>query len=361
MIKNLMQGLVNESAMITGHESGIFLENGIITACSDLMQVGTVHPHTASVLNHPGISFFLGDSTYHKLILRDKTECILYIASTCEHNLKSLAFMAMGVMNMKTFYDEKFSKTAFLKNLIQGGLQSNEFSGRAKELHISYSVPRTVYFIKVSGIREGDPYEVILSMFPNKVKDFVIKIDDDETVLIKELRTKTYENEILLDAKTITDTVNSELMIKVKLGIGNTAMNLAGLQKAFEEAKAALEIGNIFESESSVFHYSRLGLGRLFFNLPMEHSRIFLDDVFKGASLDFLDNETMSTVRKFLENNLNVSETSRQLFIHRNTLVYRLDKIQKMTGLDLKRFDDAVIFKVSLLVKNYLDKVFKKW
>ena len=82
---------------------------------------------------------------------------------------------------------------------------------------------------------------------------------------------------------------------------------------------------------------------------------MFLSEVFKKGSIESLDQETLSTIQKFFENNLNVSETSRKLFVHRNTLVYRLDKIRRLTGLDLKEFDDAIVFKVALMVVKYLN------
>jgi len=191
-------------------------------------------------------------------------------------------------------------------------------------------------------------------LFPSKNKDFVIVLDDENTVLIKELKPDFEQKEISKIAKIIIDTLSSEL-VKAKVGVGTVVDNIKDIGKSYKEAEMALLIGGIFDDDKQVNDYNKLGIGRLIYQLPTTSCTLFLNEVFKEGSFESLDQETMFTIQKFFENNLNVSETSRQLYIHRNTLVYRLDKIQKITGLDLRMFDDAIIFKVAMLVKKYLD------
>ena len=154
--------------------------------------------------------------------------------------------------------------------------------------------------------------------------------------------------------KTIADTLNSEFYAKVTIGIGTVVENIKDLARSYKEAQVALEVGKVFDTEKNIISYENLGIGRLIYQLPTTLCEMFLQEVFKNGSLDNLDRETLLTIQSFFENNLNVSETSRKLFVHRNTLVYRLEKIRKITGLDLREFDHAITFKVALMVKRYL-------
>ena len=117
----------------------------------------------------------------------------------------------------------------------------------------------------------------------------------------------------------------------------------------------ALDVGKIFYSHKKVIAYGNLGIGRLIYQLPLPLCKMFIKEIFDDKTPDDFDEETLTTINKFFENNLNVSETSRQLYIHRNTLVYRLDKLQKSTGLDLRVFEDAITFKIALMVVKYMN------
>ena len=155
-------------------------------------------------------------------------------------------------------------------------------------------------------------------------------------------------------ARNVEDTLKNELFIKCVIGIGTVATHLRELADAYKEAQTAIDVGKVFDTEKSIINYENLGIGRLIYQLPTTLCEIFLSEVFKKSSIDALDQETLFTINKFFENNLNVSETSRKLFVHRNTLVYRLEKIKKLTGLDLRQFDHAIVFKVALMVRKYL-------
>ena len=196
--------------------------------------------------------------------------------------------------------------------------------------------------------------EIVRSIFPAKTKDFVTAVDEHSIILVKELREKETMDEIEKIAKMISDTLSTELNVKVYISIGTVVSDLKDVSRSYKEAKMALEVGKIFENEKLIVNYEKLGIGRLIYQLPLSLCKMFIKEVLHGLTMDDFDEETLATVNKFFENNLNVSETSRQLYIHRNTLVYRLDKLQKMTGLDLRNFDDAIIFKITLMVSKYM-------
>jgi len=195
---------------------------------------------------------------------------------------------------------------------------------------------------------------MLSGMFPDKQQDFVLSINETDIAIVKQIAPGTEKAELLQTAQTIEQTLRSELFVKTVIGISTVAGHLRELADAYKEAQVAIEVGKVFETEKTIINYENLGIGRLIYQLPTTLCEIFLSEVFKKNSIDTLDQETLFTINKFFENNLNVSETSRKLFVHRNTLVYRLEKIKKLTGLDLREFDDAIIFKVALMVKKYL-------
>ena len=199
------------------------------------------------------------------------------------------------------------------------------------------------------------PFEMLQNMFPDKSHDYVISVGEHDIVLVKELKPGTEMREIEKMAVNIADTLSTEFYTKVSIGISTIVENIKDLAKAYQEAQVALEVGKVFETEKNIVSYENLGIGRLIYQLPTTLCEIFLQEVFKKGNLETLDRETLMTIQCFFENNLNVSETSRKLFVHRNTLVYRLEKIRKLTGLDLREFDHAITFKVALMVRKYLD------
>ncbi len=196
--------------------------------------------------------------------------------------------------------------------------------------------------------------EIVRGIFPAKTKDFVTAVDEHSIILVKELREKEPLDEIDRIARMIEETLNAETSSRVYISSGTIVSDLKDVSRSYKEAKMALEVGKIFETEKFIVNYEKLGIGRLIYQLPLPLCRMFIKEVLHGLTMDDFDDETLATVNKFFENNLNVSETSRQLYIHRNTLVYRLDKLQKMTGLDLRNFDDAIIFKITLMVSKYM-------
>ena len=226
---------------------------------------------------------------------------------------------------------------------------------RAKELHVAAEVPRGVFVIRpVEGRSEAISLEVVQNLFPDRQNDFVISVGETDVALIPQMPESTTNKELEKVATTIEEALREDGESHVFVGIGTLALHLRDLAKSYKEAQIAIEVGKVFDTERYVINYENLGIGRLIYQLPTTLCEMFLQEVFKKTPIDALDQETLFTIYKFFENNLNVSETARKLFVHRNTLVYRLEKIKKLTGLDLREFDDAITFKVALMVKKYL-------
>lgn len=352
----IFQNLIYQFKEIIDCEMGIIDENSLILASSNGKNVGELHPAAAEVLKSRQSRVVSDDTSFQKIYNKNKLDYLVYIKCTGEEAFNYLSLMAINISNIKFYFDEKFDKCNFIKNIILDNILPGDIPLKAKELHLPANAYRVVFLVRTVKSRETYTHDIIQGLFPNKQKDFVIMIDEENTVLIKEVKSLDEQKEIGKISKIIVDTLNSEIMVKAYVGIGTVADNLKDIAKSYKEAQLALLIGYIFDNDKYIMNYNNLGLGRLIYQLPNTLCKLFLNEVFSNGSFDTLDKETITTIQKFFENNLNVSETSRQLYVHRNTLVYRLDKIQKITGLDLRNFDDAIIFKVAMLVKRYLDK-----
>jgi carbohydrate diacid regulator len=352
----LFQGLINQITEFMDGNYGVMDAKGLILGCSDESLTGSTHHVISEVLSCKKLFCEAQGQLFQKIYLKGKLEFIVFIDMEDEKSKQLLSMLAVNIINIRSYYEEKFDKSNFFKSIITDNILPGDIHLKARELHIPFDVYRAVFLIKIEQVKDVQAYEVIQSLFPKRVKDFVIALDDENTVLIKELKSEDDYKEVDKTAKAIIDTLNTEIMVKAWIGIGSIVSNVRDIGRSFKEAQTALRIGSIFENDKSIINYNNLGIGRLIYQLPTTMCKLFLREVFKEGSLESLDNEMILTINKFFENNLNVSETSRQLYVHRNTLVYRLDKIQKVTGLDLRNFDDAIIFKVSMLVKKYLDK-----
>ena len=264
----------------------------------------------------------------------------------------SMAYIALN--NAKVFYEEKHDRGTFVKNIIMDNILPGDIYIRAKELHFATDAPRAVFLVRQVGHGDVATVDVLSGMFTDKLQDFVLSINETDIAVIKQIEPETEAEELEKIAEQIEETLKNELFVKTVIGIGTVAEHLRSLADAYKEAQTAIDVGKVFDTEKSIINYENLGIGRLIYQLPTTLCDIFLTEVFKKNSIDSLDQETLFTINKFFENNLNVSETSRKLFVHRNTLVYRLEKIKKLTGLDLREFDHAIVFKVALMVKKYL-------
>lgn len=261
---------------------------------------------------------------------------------------------AFQIQNLIVAYKERFDKDSFIKNLLLDNLLRVDMYTRAEKLHIETDVKRVVYIIETKHEKDTNALETVRTLFANKTRDFITAVDEKSIILVKEVKGNESYEELDKTADVIIDMLSTEAMSAAHVSYGTIVNDIREVSRSYKEAKMALDVGKIFYSNKNVVAYNRLGIGRLIYQLPIPLCQMFIKEIFEGKAPDDFDDETLSTINKFFENSLNVSETSRQLYIHRNTLVYRLDKIQKITGLDLRVFDDAITFKIALMVVKYM-------
>lgn len=261
---------------------------------------------------------------------------------------------AFQIQNLLVAYKERFDKDNFIKNLLLDNLLLVDIYNRAKKLRIDTEARRVVFIVETKYEKDNSAMETIKSLYASKPKDYITAIDEKNIIIVKEIKeAETYED---LDhvAKTLVDMLNVEAMSQVRVSYGNIIHEIKDVSRSYKEAKMALEVGKIFYADKIIVPYNNLGIGRLIYQLPIPLCQMFMREVFGEQLPDTFDEETLTTINKFFENNLNVSETSRQLYVHRNTLVYRLEKLQKSTGLDIRVFDDALTFKIAMMVVSYM-------
>lgn len=262
---------------------------------------------------------------------------------------------AFQIQNLLVAYKERYDKDNFIKNLLLDNLLLVDIYNRAKKLHIEAQVKRVVFLVETKHEKDANALETVKGLYAGKTTDFITQVDEKNIILVKEVKAgETYED-MERTAKVLVDMLNTEAMTTVHVSYGTMVSEIKDVSRSYKEAKMALDVGKIFYSDRNVIAYSSLGIGRLIYQLPMPLCKMFIKEIFGENTPDEFDEETIATINKFFENSLNVSETSRQLYIHRNTLVYRLDKLQKGTGLDLRVFDDAITFKIALMVVKYMN------
>ena len=288
-------------------------------------------------------------------ILDEEQEMYVLVAYGDEQYTYPVARIAVNQLQALIIaYKEKFDRNNFFQNLILDNLLLVDIYNRAKKLHLEVEAKRLVYLIETKVESESMAKELLRSLFSQQNGDYVTSVDEKNIVLIKSLHKDEVEDEISQTAKTIVDMLNAEAMLSVKVSYGTVVNELKEVSKSYKEAKMALDVGKIFYAEKNIIGYEKLGIGRLIYQLPVSLCRMFMNEIFGDNLPDKMDEETLITIQKFFENSLNVSETSRQLYIHRNTLVYRIEKLQKETGLDIRNFDDALTFKIALMVVSYM-------
>jgi carbohydrate diacid regulator len=258
------------------------------------------------------------------------------------------------IQNLLVAYKERFDKDNFIKNLLLDNLLLVDIYNRAKKLHIDTEARRIVFTLEIDGEKENSSLEHVRTLFSTRPNDFITAIDEKSVIVVKELAPQEGYQEMDKIAETILDCLGEDKKKDALIAYGTIVNELKEVSRSYKEARMALNVGKIFFEERKVIAYSSLGIGRLIYQLPIPLCKMFIREIFENKSPDDFDDETLITINKFFENSLNVSETSRQLYIHRNTLVYRLDKLQKSTGLDLRVFEDAITFKIALMVVKYM-------
>ena len=305
-------------------------------------------------VDSPADSQVIQGYQFFKVLDEHQLEYILLAKGSSDDVYMVGKLVVFQIQNLLVAYKERFDKDNFIKNLLLDNLLLVDIYNRAKKLHIETNVRRVVFIIETKHDKDSNALETVRSLFATKTKDFVTAVDEKNIILVKEVKQgETYED-LEKTANTILDMLNTEAMTKVHVAFGTIVNEIKDVSRSYKEAKMALDVGKIFYSNKNVVAYSNLGIGRLIYQLPLPLCRMFIKEIFDGKSPDEFDEETLTTINKFFENSLNVSETSRQLYIHRNTLVYRLAKMQKSTGLDLRVFEDAITFKIALMVVKYM-------
>jgi carbohydrate diacid regulator len=335
---------------------GVIDSSGEVVACSDPALLGRVWGETAadlSLCTDPAI--VLNGYTFKTLLSWGlQYDYAVFVEGEDEFARELCLLSAVALNGVKTYYDEKHDKTTFVKNILLDNILPGDIYVRSRELHFETDVPRVVILVRQLGKTDLGSIDAIRGLFPDRQIDFVTNLNDTDIALVKQVKPGVDTQDLRKLAAAIEDTINSELSIKTVIGIGTVVLSLKDLATSYKEAQIAIEVGKVFDTEKTIINFDNLGIGRLIYQLPITMCEMFLSEVFKKNSIDSLDQETLITIQKFFENSLNVSETSRKLFVHRNTLVYRIEKIKKLTGLDLREFDHAIIFKVAMMVKKYL-------
>ena len=356
MSNSVFQSVMVQLKDLTDRSFGVVDTDGCVISCTDMSLLGERWTDAAlKVANSSEGIVTFGQKTFKAIV--NSSNYFEYAVFCTGDDEAARAYCTMAYValnNAKVYYEEKHDRGTFVKNIIMDNILPGDIYIRAKELHFSTDVPRAVFLVRQLGNNDVATVDVLAGMFPDKLQDFVLSINESDVVIIKQITPATTAEDLEKLARTVEDTLKNELFIKCVIGIGTVAEHLRSLADSYKEAQTAIDVGKVFDTEKSIINYENLGIGRLIYQLPTTLCEIFLSEVFKKNSIDSLDQETLFTINKFFENNLNVSETSRKLFVHRNTLVYRLEKIKKLTGLDLRQFDHAIVFKVALMVRKYL-------
>ena len=354
MISNqILQNTIDGLKGITRTDLCVIDVEGKILAATFPNAEAFIEPAQAFVAS-PADSQVINGCQFFKVFDDHQLEYVLLAYGDSEDVYMIGKIASFQIQNLLVAYKERFDKDNFIKNLLLDNLLLVDIYNRAKKLHIETDVKRIVFIIETKTEKDTNALETVRTLFSSKTKDFITAVDEKNIILVKEIKpSETYED-MRKTAKVIVDMLNTEAMSSVNVAYGTIVNEIKEVSRSYKEAKLALDVGKIFYSDRKIIAYSNLGIGRLIYQLPLPLCKMFIKEIFDGKSPDEFDEETLTTINKFFENSLNVSETSRQLYIHRNTLVYRLDKLQKSTGLDLRVFEDAITFKIALMVVKYM-------
>ena len=353
MSNRLFQGIIHQTHESMDRVIGVADDSFHIIACSDTAKLDSSIESLALELNEGNV-FIRDGYTYKPFGSEQKMEYAAFAEGIDETAQRYASILAVAMSGIKQYYDEEYDRGNFIKNIILDNILPGGVYIKARELHFNTDVPRVVFLVRILSESEVSAFDVIRNLFPDRQKDFVFNVSESDIVLVKEIKSGIEPKDLEKLARSIADTLSGEFYTRVVVGIGTAVAGVKDLARSFKEAQVSLEVGKVFDTEKTIVRYDNLGVARLIYQLPTTLCEMFLKEVFIRGSIESLDKETLFTIQKFFENNLNVSETSRKLFVHRNTLVYRLEKIKKLTGLDLREFDHAIIFKVALMVKKYL-------
>lgn len=355
MSSRLFQQLIHQMKDVISPAFGVVDESGTIIACSDLSRIGEDIGSSVSSCFSANGSVVIDGRTYHAFGAQIHPEYAVFVDGDDEKSASDAAIIAISLSSVKQYYDEKYDRSNFIKNVILDNILPGDIYLKSRELHFNNDATRAVLLLRISEPTDVSVYDIVQNLFPDKTRDFVININETDIALVKEVRPDIDSRDLEKLGRSISDSIGAECYIRMLVGIGTPVTGIKELARSFKDAQVALEVSKVFDTEKTIISYEHLGIARLIYQLPTTLCEMFLKEVFKRGSIDNLDQDTLFTIQTFFDYNLNVSETSRRLFVHRNTLVYRLEKIHERTGLDLRDFDDAIVLKVALMVKRYLD------
>ena len=354
MSNSIFQTIIHQMKDVVGRTIGVIDENGIVIACSEITKIGKSKQRIKEELVYSQSHIVYDGYTYRFIEADTKTDCVIFVEGDDSHAEKMSEILSISLGNIKGLYDEKYDKGSFIKNIILDNILPSDIYIKSNELHLSGEQNRVVIVLKFQGQTAVTPFEMVTELTKEDNHQYVINISEQDVVIVREVDKNIEIDVVEQYVAELMEKCAEEYGAKALVGISTMVEGLKDLAKAYKEARISIEVGKVFDIEKPIMSYESLGIGRLIYQLPITLCEIFLGEVFKRGAIETLDRETLMTVQAFFENNLNVSETSRRLFVHRNTLVYRLEKIRKITGLDLREFENAVTFKVALMVKKYL-------
>ena len=351
-IQQTLQKSLEDWSRISGLDFCILDENNqiYVTTCDRRLpstdRLAQFRESTALCLSNRSCSLYK---------LNGASDDMLLIVWGSNDSISTIGELAVcQIESLLNAYAEKTDKNSFMQNLLLDRYSQVEAFNKAAKLHIAPSVRRAVFLVETKQHKDESALATIRNIFSARTRDFITALDDSGIIVVRELQsTESYEE---LDgiACMLVDMLNTEAMTSAWVSYSNVAEDIMELSDSYREARTALEVGKIFYAEKNVFGYNRLGIGRLIYQLPTQVCDMFVNEIFGDESLESIDDETLNIIRTFFENNLNLSETSRQLYVHRNTLVYRFEKLQKRFGLDIRTFEDALAFKLAMMVSDYL-------
>ena len=352
MISNqILQSTIDGLKGIARVEFSVMDVDGKEVACT--MEMGSCSKAAVEFAASPADSQEIQGFQYFKIFDEQQLEYILVAAGSGEDVYVIGRMVAFQIQNLLVAYKERFDKDNFIKNLLLDNLLLVDIYGRSKKLHIQTESPRVVMIVETGTGKDNNALELTRAHFGANSRDFITAVDESNVIVVKDLAELNAAKEIDKTANSLSNFLQKE-GLKVRIAYGTVVQEIKDVSRSYKEAKMALDVGKIFFDDRDIVAYSELGIGRLIYQLPIPLCKMFIREILGGKSPDEFDEETLTTIHKFFENSLNVSETSRQLFIHRNTLVYRLDKLQKTTDLDLRVFEDAITFKIALMVVKYM-------
>ena len=356
MSSRIFQNVVDQLSEASQTTIGVMDAEGCVVSCANTALIGERWPECASLIasNPENVTTYDGKLFFPLKGWNSTFGFSVFVEGTDSQSVALCRMAQVSLSFTKSYYEEKHDRATFVKNIITDNILPGDIYIRAKELHFQTGLPRAVFLVRQRGHADVAVVELLQSMFSDHQQEFVISVNETDIAVVCQVSPETTGEDPTQIGCNIEERLKAELFAPTTIGIGTISEHLRELADSYKEAQVAIEVGKVFDTEKTVINYENLGIGRLIYQLPIPLCKMFIKEIFGGKSPDDFDEETLMTINKFFENSLNVSETSRQLFIHRNTLVYRLDKLQKSTNLDLRVFEDAITFKIALMVVRYM-------